>query len=344
MSSSQTALVLDGISAPLKKVTLPIPTPKGNQVLLKVTAAGLNAMDQKIRDHNIWNLATTYPSILAFDVVGVVISNGPDSSLPPGTHVFARSLISDPASGGLQGYTVVDGSYAIPVPPNLSDLDASTYPINAFTVGAALFAPDTGFFPLPGTPESETFDYADATLVIVGGGTNTGSLAVQFARIAGIGSIVAVASLSSAETLKRLGATHIVDRRADDVIAEVRQIVHDDCVCVLDAYNTNLSLSLSILSNTRRGALVHLVPQATPDEDVVGMKTAGFERRTVFGEPERYPLFAGVFNQRFVEWLVHGRLKMPEYEVIRGLDGGKVDAALDAMRDGTARVKWAVEL
>lgn len=35
---------------------------------------------------------------------------------------------------------------------------------------------------------------------------------------------------------------------------------------------------------------------------------------------------------------------MPEYEVIRALDGEKVDAALDAIRDGTARVKWAVEL
>lgn len=40
MSATQTALVLDGISAPLKKVTLPVPTPEENQVLLIVTAAG----------------------------------------------------------------------------------------------------------------------------------------------------------------------------------------------------------------------------------------------------------------------------------------------------------------
>lgn len=263
-------------------------------------------MDQKIRDHNIWNLATTYPSILAFDVVGTVVSNGPESALTLGTHVFAQSLISDPASGGLQEYTVVDSRWAIPVPPNLSDLDASVYPINAFTVGAALFAPGTGFFPLPG-PNSD-FDYANTSLVVVGSGTNTGSLAVQFARIAGIGTIVAVASLSSAEKLKRLGATHVIDRRADDVNAEVRNVVDDDCIFVLDAYNTDLSLSLSILSNTKRGILVHLLPQAKPAEDVGATKEAGFDARTVFGAPERYPEFAGVFYREFLEWVGSGRL------------------------------------
>ena len=308
----------------------------------------MNPLDQKIRDSPLsanFNVSVNQPSILAFDVVGTVVANGPNSSLPIGTRVFAQSSMTDPASGGLQEYTVVDSRWAIPVPPHISDTDASTFPVNGMTVAVVLFSPAALGLPLPGTPEAKTFDYAAQSLVVVGAGTNNGKLAIQFARIAGIGTIVAVASLSSEKELKQYGATHIVDRKAEDINAEVRKIVGDDLIYAVDAYNggPDLSLAVSLLSNSKKGTLVHLVPVG-PGEEILRTKKAGCKATGVFGSSAAHPELATLFWKTFADWVESKQVQPTKYEVIDGLDAEKVNLVLDEMKGSSTRVKWAVKL
>ena len=53
----------------------PIPTPTGNQILLKVNAVGLNPIEWKIID---FGLFRDPPKILGYDIAGVVEKVGSD--------------------------------------------------------------------------------------------------------------------------------------------------------------------------------------------------------------------------------------------------------------------------
>jgi NADPH2:quinone reductase len=106
------------------------------------------------------------------------------------------------------------------VPDGFTDDQMVTLPINANTSFAALFHPNWLGFPPPFSPEAKNFDYAAQSIVIIGAGSNCGKLAIQFARLAGIGVIIAVASLSGEKLLRELGATHVVDRNSKSVVAD----------------------------------------------------------------------------------------------------------------------------
>jgi NADPH2:quinone reductase len=138
------------------------------------------------------------PAVIGFDLFGTVVKTRQNlSSFPIRSHVFSQALFQYSHCGGLQEYTLVDPQYTAIVPPSISDLDAAVFPINAVSSALSLFSSSHGFsMPLPRTPESKSFDYKSQKVVIISGGTNTGKLAVELARIAGIGTIIAAASLS----------------------------------------------------------------------------------------------------------------------------------------------------
>lgn len=302
--------------------------------------------DQKIRDRNLMNVGSRLPAVLAGDLVGTVVKAGADisSSFPIGAQIFAQASFKVPTDGGLQSYTVVNGSFAAIVPPGIPATEAALYPINAFTSVMALFAPAGFGLPFPQTPESTTFDYASQKLVIIGGGSNTGKLAVQFARIAGIGTIIAIASLSNTAVLKEFGATHVIARQDPDIESQVRRIVGDDLIYVFDTVSGgHYSLALSLLSNTKRGTLIYLV-SGKMDEAALARKKAGVDHRHISGFSGAIPEFGRLFWKVFSSWLESGQVKPSPYTVIEGLDADKVNAALDQYRDGTGSVRYHVKL
>jgi NADPH2:quinone reductase len=302
--------------------------------------------DHKLRDKNMMSIGTRLPAVLAGDLVGTVVKTGADvaSSFPIGAQIFAQMSFKVATDGGLQHYTVINGSYAAIVPLGISATEAALYPINAFTSAMALFTPSGLGIPFPGTPESAAFDYASQKVVIIGGGSNTGKLAVQLGRIAGIGTIIAVASLSNTAILKDFGATHVIARQDPDIDSQVRQIVGDELVYVYDAVSAgDYSLAVSILSNTKRGSLVHLV-RGGVDKDLLAQKKAGVDDKHIVGFSGAIPEFGKLFWKVFPTWLESGQVKPLPYTVIEGLDADKVNAALDQYRDGKGSERFHVKL
>jgi len=86
------------------------------------------------------------------------------------------------------------------------------------------------------------------------------------------------------------------------------------------------------------------LPHAKPSEEVVKAKKLGYEDRTVNGASSLHPEFSELFWKTFVGWVESGKVEVLKYEVIEGLDAEKVNGALNAMKDGTAKVKWAVKV
>lgn len=291
-------------------------------------------LDQKLRDLNYFNIGSRLPAVLGGDLVGTVIKNGPKASLPIGTHVFSQELYNLPHSGGLQEYTIINDLYTAIVPNGVSDEEAALYPINAVTSAISLFSSAGMGLPFPGTPEAMSFDYKSQKLAIVGGGTNLGQLAIQFAKLAGIGTIIAIASPSGAEKLKSFGATHVIARQDPDIKKQVRHIVGDELLYVYDTYNAgDLSLGVSLLSDSKRGIFAHaLTGQAS--EVVIAEKKEGFEDKRIQGFSHFIPEFGQLFWKQLPVWLETGKIKPLKFKTIEGLDAIKVNQALDGYGDG----------
>lgn len=282
------------------------------------------------------------------DLVGTVVRAGStvSSAYPEGSLILAPFDLHRPAGGGLQEYTVINGLYTALVPSGIPAAEAALYPINLMTSAMAIFTPDGFDFPFPGTPEAKGFDYAAQKIVIIGGGSNTGKLAIQLARIAGIGTIVAIASPSNTALLKEFGATHVVSRHDSEaeIKKQVRAITGDDLVHVLDTINQpDRTLALSLLSDEQPGKLAHLTRGQSSDA-LHAQKKAGVREQQVVGFPDRYPEFGKLFWETFPGWLASGLIKPLKYKVIEGLDEAKVNAALDEYGTSHVPERWHVRV
>lgn len=301
-------------------------------------------LDQKLRDKNIFNIGSRLPAVIAGDLVGIVVEKGSDVSFSTGDHVFSQALFQLPRGGGLQEYTVINGLYSAVVPSSISDEEAALYPINATTSALAIFTELGLGIPFPGSPESSNFDYASQKLAIIGGGSNTGKLAIQFGRIAGIGTIIAIASTSSTAELKSIGATHVVARQNTNIEEQVRQIVGDELLYVYDTVTYgDHSLGVSLLSNHKKGNFVaNVLGEAS--EAIIAAKKGGVDCKRIQGFSHAIPEFGQMFWKQLPIWLENGLIKPLAYKIIPGLDAVKVNAALDEYRDGKGGVRYHVQV
>jgi NADPH2:quinone reductase len=290
------------------------------------------------------NIGSRLPAVLAGDLVGTVVKNGPDACFPVGTHVFSQMLFKLPTGGGLQEYTIINGLYTAAVPAGITDDEAALYPINAVTSAMSLFS-SAGFgLPFPGTSEAAAFDYTSQKVVIIGGGTNTGKLAIQFARLASIGTIIVIASPSGAALLKSFGATHVIARQDSDIESQVRRIVGDELLYVYDAFSSGeQSLGVSLLSNSKKGIFVHNAG-GNASEAVLAKKKGGVETKHVQGFSDFIPEFGQLFWKQFPIWLETGEVKPLKYKVIEGLDAAKVNEALDEYGEGRSGERYHVRI
>lgn len=301
-------------------------------------------LDYKFRDKGELGIGARLPAVLSGDIVGEVIKGGPDNEFAIGTHIFSQMLFNLPQSGGLQEYTVLNGEYAASVPSNVSDTEAALYPINLVTSAMSFFS-SAGFgLPLPDTPEAVDFEYGAQKVVIIGGGCNIGNLSVQLCKLAGIGTIIAIASPANEKLLKELGATHFITRQDPNIEEQVWDIVGDDLVYVYDAYNSgDLSLGASLLSNTKKGVFVHNLTGTIPDA-ILSKKNGGLEDKRILGFSHFIPEFGRLLWQKIPGWLASGQIKPLAYKIIEGLDEMKVNEALDEYAAGRSGERYHVRI
>ncbi|KAK4545304.1 hypothetical protein LTR36_003484 [Oleoguttula mirabilis] len=338
MPLTQTALVVSEIGKPVVlRHDHPVPEPGPKQVQLKVTVAGINPHDQKNRDNGIF-IAGDLPGVLCNDVVGIVAALGENvTEFALGDRVVSQA--------GLYKRSVQnDVGAAARIPDSITDDEAATLPTN-------VIAPLVAFFselqiPAPWSSGAEGFDYANAMLLVIGGGSNCGRFGVQLAKLVGIGKIVVVGGDET--ELKSFGATHVIDRHAgeDAILGHIKDVVGDDLVYAFDAVNppAGQSLAIDALSSQRRGSLARLLSRGTIDESLVHQKEAGYNLRDVLGISQLHPDMATEFWTRLPAYLEDGSIKPLGFVVSHGLDADHVNEVLDRYRDGHAVTKTHVHL
>lgn len=212
------AIVLDapGPASAFTLRTIPIPTPKSGQCLIKVKAFGLNRSELHTRFG--FSPSVTFPRVLGIEAAGVV-EECPGGEFKPGEQVFA--LMGDMGrkyDGGYAEYTCVPTSIIVPFSSTLDWKILGAVPEMLQTSYGTLEIMD----PQPGQ-----------SILIRGGTSSIGLTVAQLAKQQGMTVFSTTRSTAKSESLKKVGVDHII---IDDgeVAKKVREIAPEGVNCALE--------------------------------------------------------------------------------------------------------------
>jgi putative PIG3 family NAD(P)H quinone oxidoreductase len=197
-----------GISRPggpevLLPETRAVPVPGPGEILIKVEAAGVNRPDvsQRMGHYPPPPGASDLPGL---EVAGTVAALGPGAT----RHRFGERVMSLVAGGGYAQYCIAQDAQAMSVPPALSMQEAGAIPETLMTVWHNVF--ERG-----GLQQGET-------LLVHGGSSGIGTMAIQLAKAFGAKVIVTVGAEDKAEACLKLGADRAINYKTEDFVAEVK--------------------------------------------------------------------------------------------------------------------------
>ncbi|MEY2683417.1 MAG: hypothetical protein RJA09_561 [Pseudomonadota bacterium] len=186
----------------------PRPVPGAGELLIRVSASGVNRPDVLQRTGN-YPVPPGASDIPGLEVAGVVEAGDPEAMAAQGLRVGDR-VCALVAGGGYATYCVAPVGQCLPVPEGLTDLEAACLPETFFTVWSNVF--DRGRLQ-PGE-----------TLLVQGGSSGIGVTAIQMAKALGATVLVTVGSDAKAQACLALGADHAINYKTHDFGAEVARI------------------------------------------------------------------------------------------------------------------------
>jgi NADPH2:quinone reductase len=195
-------------------VDRPMPEPQAGEVLIKISAAGINRPDVFQRKGN-------YPAppgasdLPGLEVVGeIVAGDAKAAGLEIGQKVCALL-----AGGGYAEYCVAPAAQCLPVPAGLSDVEAAGLPETYFTVWSNVF--DRGGLS------------AGESLLVHGGASGIGTTAVQLATAMGHKVYATAGSDERARAVEALGAVQGINYRTQDFVEEIKKATNGRGVDVI---------------------------------------------------------------------------------------------------------------
>ena len=199
-----------GISKPggpevLLPETRPVPAPGPGELLVKVAAAGVNRPDVAQR-------SGSYPpppgasDLPGLEIAGEVVAVGSGAT----RHKIGDKVMSLVAGGGYAEYCIAPDAQAISVPDALSIIEAGATPETLMTVWHNVF--ERGKL------------QAGETMLIHGGSSGIGTMAIQLAKAFGAKVIVTVGSQDKADACLKLGADHAINYKTQDFVALSREL------------------------------------------------------------------------------------------------------------------------
>lgn len=200
----------------LQPVERPVPQPGRGEVLIRVAAAGVNRPDivQRVGHYPPPPGAPTIPGL---EIAGQIVAIGEDVA----TEMLGQRVCALLSGGGYAQYAVAPAGQCLTVPPALSMEEAAALPETLFTVWTNLF--DRAFV-------------ADGDTVLVHGGTSgIGTMAIMLGKIFGLTVIVTCGSDEKCAAARALGADLAINYRTEDFVEAVKGFTGGKgCQAVLD--------------------------------------------------------------------------------------------------------------
>lgn len=218
----------------------PVPQLNGGELLVKVAAAGVNRADcmQRRGDYP--------PPPGASETLGLEVS-GTVAALGEGVSGWQ---VGDPvcallAGGGYAEYCAVPAPQCLPVPAGVDLVDAAALPEVALTVWTNVF--ERGAL-MPGE-----------TLLVHGGSSGIGTMAIQLASALGATVFVTAGSTEKCDACEALGAARAFNYREVDFVEAVRSVAGGVDVVLDIVGGPYLDSNLSLLNLDGRLVIIALM-------------------------------------------------------------------------------------
>ncbi len=188
----------------LQAVKMAVPQPGPSEILVKVTAAGVNRPDIMQREGKYAppHGASLIPGL---EISGEVVAVGENA----GRFRIGGKVCALVPGGGYAEYCVVDDSNALSVPAALTMVEAAAIPETFFTVWHNVF-------------ERGALQKGE-TLLVHGGASGIGTTAIQLASKFGAYVIVTAGSDEKCAALLKLGADRAINYKTQEFVAAVKE-------------------------------------------------------------------------------------------------------------------------
>ncbi|MDX3914492.1 MULTISPECIES: zinc-binding alcohol dehydrogenase family protein [Olivibacter] len=227
------------------------PSPKGRDLLVKISAVSVNPVDFKIRQNSAKDTVLTEPKIIGWDAVGVVEAVGDAASLfKVGDEVYYAGDIN--RAGSNAEYQLVDERIVGNKPKKLTKEEAAAIPLTALTAWEILF-------------DRLRIGERDKgkSVLIIGGAGGVGSIAIQLAKhVAGLTVIATASRPETASWCKTQGADYVVNHYK--LVDEVRQAGFQYVDFILDFVDTNTYWDAMVELIKPQGHIGSITGSATP--------------------------------------------------------------------------------
>jgi NADPH2:quinone reductase len=207
LQKEMTAIVISEPGGPevLKSETVAMPQPDRGEVLIRVAAAGVNRPDV-IQRMGLYPVPPGASPLPGLEVSGTVVALGEGVE----AEWIGRKICALTNGGGYAQFCVAPVAQCLSVPEGLTMAEAAALPETLFTVWGNLF--NRGF-----AREAET--------VLVHGGTSgIGTMAIKLAKLFGLTVFVTCGSDQKCIAAKQIGADHAINYKTHDFVEEVNKI------------------------------------------------------------------------------------------------------------------------
>jgi NADPH2:quinone reductase len=192
----------------LEPVAMPVPMPTAAEVLIRVSAAGVNRPDVLQRQGHYPPPAGASP-IPGLEVAGEIVALGAQV----GDWHVGDLVCALLAGGGYAQYVTVPAVQCLPIPAGLTLPQAATLPEAFFTVWLNLFR--------------RAALQPGETLLVHGGASGIGTTAILLACGFGARVLTTAGSAEKCAACEALGAQRAINYHAEDFVAAVREATQD---------------------------------------------------------------------------------------------------------------------
>ncbi|KAL6713047.1 hypothetical protein ACLMJK_009443 [Lecanora helva] len=214
-----------------------LPQLHNGDILVRVRYISLNPTDGKSAE-----LSPTLGATSGCDFAGEVI--GPEDlcrklGFQVGDRVFGCTFGNNPYrhdNGAFAEYVAVPAKLLLHIPETMTFQTAATMGTGLATVGLALY--HNLQLPLPSTPTPQSM-----MVLVYGGGTATGTIALQMLRLSGI-TPIATCSPASFSHVKSLGAAAVFDYQSPTCGDSVREYTSNTLAYAMDCITDSTSMKI----------------------------------------------------------------------------------------------------
>ncbi len=186
----------------------PQPVAGAGEVLVRVTASGVNRPDVLQRTGN-YPVPPGASDIPGLEIAGVIEGGDAAAMAAAGLKTGDR-VCALVAGGGYAQYAVAPVGQCLPVPAGLTDIEAASLPETFFTVWSNVF--------------DRARLQAGETLLVQGGSSGIGVTAIQMAKAMGATVIATAGSDAKCQACLALGADHAINYRTQDFAEEAKRL------------------------------------------------------------------------------------------------------------------------